>query len=191
MPRERRVLLMMAQGLNNKAMAREPESACVRWRPTGWAPAPAPARRDGTGRDGTGCGRTDLVIVRQTIEGQVMTPTPDRRRFHRIEFDADTLLSQGDQHWPVELHDLSLKGLLVRKPDGWNGDPKLPFQARLSLGADAEVSMEVQLAHTHGDMLGFVCRHIDLDSISHLRRLVELNLSDSEILERELGALGE
>jgi hypothetical protein len=34
-----------------------------------------------------------------------------------------------------------------------------------------------------------VCKEIDLDSISHLRRLIELNLGDQEELERELGAL--
>jgi len=33
-------------------------------------------------------------------------------------------------------------------------------------------------------------QHIDLDSISHLRRLVELNLGDEALLERELAALG-
>ena len=32
-------------------------------------------------------------------------------------------------------------------------------------------------------------KHIDLDSISHLRRFVELNLGDEQELERELGAL--
>ena len=42
-----------------------------------------------------------------------------------------------------------------------------------------------------GELIGFVCRHIDVDSISHLRRLVELNLGDEALLERELAALGE
>jgi hypothetical protein len=47
------------------------------------------------------------------------------------------------------------------------------------------------LTRTRDDLLGFVCRHIDLESISHLRRLVELNLGDESLLERELAALGE
>ena len=51
--------------------------------------------------------------------------------------------------------------------------------------------MEVVLTRTLQDHLGFVCRHIDLDSISHLRRLVELNLGDESLLERELAALGQ
>ena len=54
----------------------------------------------------------------------------ERRRFQRIEFDAATELVQGDRRWPVELHDLSLKGLLVRRPEGWDADAEQPFEAR-------------------------------------------------------------
>ncbi|CEG53376.1 PilZ domain-containing protein [Stutzerimonas kunmingensis] len=120
-----------------------------------------------------------------------MTDSPsDRRRFQRIEFDAATELVQGDRRWPVELHDLSLKGLLVRRPEGWDADAEQPFEARVRLADDAEVRMEVAMTHEEGDLIGFVCQHIDLDSIAHLRRLVELNLGDEALLERELAALG-
>lgn len=120
-----------------------------------------------------------------------MTDSPsDRRRFQRIEFDAATELVQGDRRWPVELHDLSLKGLLVRRPEGWDADAEQPFEARVRLADDAEVRMEVAMTHEEGDLIGFVCQHIDLDSVAHLRRLVELNLGDEALLERELAALG-
>jgi len=115
----------------------------------------------------------------------------DRRRFHRFAFDAPTEVTQGARRWVVELRDVSLKGLLVKRPPDWNGDPNQPFEATLDLGGGAHVTMEVVLTRTQDDLLGFVCRHIDLDSISHLRRLVELNLGDEELLERELAALGE
>lgn len=49
--------------------------------------------------------------------------------------------------------------------------------------------MQVELTHEAKGQLGFVCTNIDLDSIKHLRRLIELNLGDQEELERELGAL--
>ena len=115
----------------------------------------------------------------------------ERRRFQRIAFDAPTEIIQGERRWTVELHDVSLKGLLVKFPPQWDGDPNQPFNASIQLAEDAHVQMEVVLTHTHGELLGFVCRHIDLDSISHLRRLVELNLGDETLLERELAALGE
>ncbi|HAB64586.1 MAG TPA: PilZ domain-containing protein [Pseudomonas sp.] len=117
--------------------------------------------------------------------------TSDRRRFQRFEFDAETELVQGQRCWPVKLHDLSLRGLLVHRPAGWDADPSQPFEARIRLSDDAEVRMEVEMTHGDGELVGLVCRHIDVDSISHLRRLVELNLGDEALLERELAALGE
>ena len=115
----------------------------------------------------------------------------ERRRFQRIAFDAATELAQGERRWSVALHDVSLKGLLVKRPRDWNGDPDQPFTASIALDANTQLQMEVVLTRTRNDLLGFVCRHIDLDSISHLRRLVELNLGDESLLERELAALGE
>ncbi|WP_417788094.1 PilZ domain-containing protein [Stutzerimonas xanthomarina] len=115
----------------------------------------------------------------------------DRRRFQRFEFDAETELRQGQRRWPVQLHDLSLRGLLVHRPADWDADPAQPFEARIRLADDAEVRMEVEMTHGEGELVGMVCRHIDVDSISHLRRLVELNLGDEALLERELAALGE
>jgi hypothetical protein len=50
--------------------------------------------------------------------------------------------------------------------------------------------MDVSVAHVEDQHIGFRCEHIDLDSITHLRRLVELNVGDTDILYRELSALG-
>ena len=113
------------------------------------------------------------------------------RRFQRVAFDAPTVIAQGERQWSAALHDISLKGLLIGTPRDWNGDPDQPFEALIELGNEARVKMEVVLTRTQPQSLGFVCRHIDLESISHLRRLIELNLGDEQLLERELAALGE
>jgi PilZ domain len=126
-------------------------------------------------------------MTQDTTEAQ--GSTQDRRRFKRIDFDARTTLSQGDSRWEVTLLDLSLKGLLVAKPDDWNGQANEPFKVNVQLGPDAPVNMDAELKHDNDGQLGFQCTHIDLDSISHLRRLVELNLGDEGELERELSAL--
>lgn len=115
----------------------------------------------------------------------------ERRRFQRIQFDADTRLLQGDRSWEVELCDVSLRGLLVECPAGWDADPAQAFVAEIDLSEVLKIRMEVTLARTEDGLLGFVCRHIDLDSISHLRRLIELNLGDEQLMERELTMLGE
>ncbi|WHS59560.1 PilZ domain-containing protein [Pseudomonas sp. G2-4] len=113
----------------------------------------------------------------------------ERRRFVRIKFDAKTELSQPPFTWPVKLLDLSLKGLLIEKPQPWLGNVEESFMAYIHLGNEVKVEMEVRLTHDDHGHLGFVCEHIDLDSIAHLRRLVELNLADDDELERELAAL--
>ena len=38
-------------------------------------------------------------------------------------------------------------------------------------------------------LAGLHCLAIDIDSVTHLRRLVELNLGDPALLEREVSAL--
>ncbi|KJZ38640.1 PilZ domain-containing protein [Pseudomonas sp. B21-040] len=113
----------------------------------------------------------------------------DRRRFKRIAFDAKTELSQGEYIWPVKLIDLSLKGLLIEKPEPWLGNREWHFLVDIHLTDDVAIKMDVQLTHDDHGQLGFVCKHISLESIERLRRLIELNVGDSQELERELGAL--
>ncbi|MFJ2359019.1 PilZ domain-containing protein [Pseudomonas fluorescens] len=113
----------------------------------------------------------------------------NRRRFKRIAFDARTELSQGHFIWPVKLIDLSLKGLLIEKPQPWLGDKEQDFFVDIHLSDDVNIQMDVHLAHEDHGQLGFECRHISLESIQRLRRLIELNLADETELERELGAL--
>ncbi|MBO0494626.1 PilZ domain-containing protein [Pseudomonas sp. Marseille-Q1929] len=113
----------------------------------------------------------------------------DRRRFRRIAFDAKTELRQNGREWPVQLVDLSLKGLLVQRPEDWKGNKALPFDVDIRLDPTTPIKMQVRLSHEDNGQLGFVCQHIDLDSISHLRKLIELNLGDEEELHRELAAL--
>jgi hypothetical protein len=113
----------------------------------------------------------------------------ERRRFKRIAFDARTELSQGESTWPVTLIDLSLKGLLIERPDPWLGNAHQDFLVDIHLSEDVDIIMDVQLAHDDHGQLGFVCLHISLESIERLRRLIELNLADEAELERELGAL--
>ena len=115
----------------------------------------------------------------------------ERRRFQRIAFDAPTVIAQGARQWSAAQHEITLKSQLITTPRDWNGDPNQPFEALIELGDEAKVKMEVVLTRAQPQSLGFVCRHIDLDSISHLRRLVELNLGDEQLLERELAALGD
>ncbi|MEJ5865100.1 PilZ domain-containing protein [Pseudomonas farsensis] len=118
------------------------------------------------------------------------TSSNERRRFQRIDFDAPTELCQGERCWPVNLLDISLKGLLIERPANWNADLSQDFEAVIHLNEKrSEVRMQVELRHEEPERLGFLCLYIDIDSMTHLHRLVELNLADSTEMMRELRQL--
>lgn len=117
-------------------------------------------------------------------------PAANRRKFTRVHFHADARLYLTDGEHPVELVDLSLKGALVRPAETLYAAMGSQGALRLRLdGAGATIRMDVTLVHREGPYLGLACREIDLDSITHLRRLVELNIGDESVLDRELHAL--
>lgn len=115
----------------------------------------------------------------------------DKRRFSRIPFECESVLVVDQQRFPTQLADISLNGALVDKPD--DGTVKIGASAELEirlLGSDIMLRMRVEIAHEKDDRLGIRFVSIDLESIGHLRRLMELNVGDSELIERELTALG-
>ena len=113
----------------------------------------------------------------------------EHRRFSRISFPGPVQLSADGQTFNTVLLDISLKGALVRCPQHWPQDAG-PVTLRLQLAdAEAEIVMNAAVVHQHNQQLGLHCEAIDLDSISHLKRLVQLNLADEGLLERELSEL--
>ena len=116
----------------------------------------------------------------------------DRRKFSRIPFPATAHLKayRGDLHLNCDVIDISLKGILIKMPTDWQGDMHEKYKVDLLLeNAELVINMYATVAHIDEESIGFLCEHIDLDSISHLKRLIELNLGDEELLHRELSAL--
>lgn len=118
-----------------------------------------------------------------------MTPAQDRRHFWRAHFSSPVQLALHHVVVEAELHDISLKGALVVVPPDWPGKLGDRCQLRLMLGPEVTISMNVTVAHLDGRRVGLYCDSLDLDSVTHLRRLVELNAGDPDLLERELSAL--
>ncbi|MBS0345756.1 MAG: PilZ domain-containing protein [Proteobacteria bacterium] len=122
-----------------------------------------------------------------------------RRKFSRVHFQEGAMLQLAGHGLACEVLDLSLKGALLTCPAV--GDVALAakrgeaceLRLALSGAGDALVLMSGSIAHVEvsaGQLhVGMQCREIDLDSITHLRRLVELNLGDATVLDREMAAL--
>lgn len=117
------------------------------------------------------------------------TPASERRKFSRVLFDAHVELAQGNFHWRATLLDISLKGLLLQQPLPIQVSINEPVLVKILLSDNTSIAMSVTVAHQHHQQTGLVCSSIDIDSVSHLRRLIELNLGDATAAERELSEL--
>lgn len=87
--------------------------------------------------------------------------------------------------------DMSLKGCLLNFEFPWAEDLEKIYTLSVQFPDQVPITMELSAAHVVGNHAGFKCEHIDTDCIAELRRLVELNLGSTALLERDLLALVE
>ncbi|MEW6990000.1 PilZ domain-containing protein [Colwelliaceae bacterium 6441] len=114
----------------------------------------------------------------------------NRRQFTRILFSIDAQLEVEDKTYSVNIHDISLNGALVTSPeDAEHLKNKLGTLTFQLAGSDTQMTMHVAIVHIEEDEMGLQCNAIDIDSVTHLRRLVELNLGDESQLNKELSQL--
>lgn len=114
----------------------------------------------------------------------------NRRQFTRILFSIDAQLEVEEQSYSVNIHDISLNGALVSAPENANNILNKLGVLKFELAGSTEiVEMHIAVVHVESDELGLRCNAIDIDSVSHLRRLVELNLGDDSQLNKELSQL--
>lgn len=113
----------------------------------------------------------------------------ERRRFSRIDFDARVEIAQGDKNWRAQLLDISLKGLLLSKMAPYQVPSTLPVLVKIILSDQTSIAMSAQVVHQSLEQIHLACITIDIDSISHLRRLIELNIGNTDAAERELSEL--
>lgn len=124
-----------------------------------------------------------------------MSSNQTKRHFHRISFDAKTRIISVDssKQWPSHLIDISLNGVLVSRPENWSANNGDEFKLEFQLGSKTDdqycLNMNVNVAHMENDHVGFHINQMDLDTATHLHRLVELNLGDTSMLKREFAEL--
>lgn len=111
----------------------------------------------------------------------------EHRRFRRIPFEAEVEVATGERSWSCSLIDLALKGALLESRQ------KLPLPlgttASLSLplpGSPISLGFQAELVHREGNRLGFKFLQEDLETLTHLRTLLELNTGDPEGIRSEL-----
>lgn len=118
-----------------------------------------------------------------------MSDNSNRRHFSRLPFIGQAKLLTHDGEHRTMVEDISLKGAMVHFA-AFNplriGDS---CQLHLALSAAESLVMWTKVVHVNELQAGLHCEAIDLDSMTHLRRMVELNSGDPALLERELGQM--
>lgn len=114
----------------------------------------------------------------------------ERRQFIRVVFATHAALSIPGGSLEVQVLDLSLKGALVVLPEGIVLAPGTRCRLAVPLVGNAgTIEMRVETAYQEARQLGLHCLDTDLDSVTHLRRVIELQLGDPALLERDLRQL--
>ncbi len=115
------------------------------------------------------------------------------RRFERTDFNVKGFVTVDGDECPVDVLNISMKGVLVRS-ESTSAAAKVgeKYPVRISLPhSEISIDTDATLMHHEDDSCGFRFDSIEADGMIHLRRLLELNLSSEEEIERELSFLSE
>ena len=114
-----------------------------------------------------------------------------RRKFTRVECNMNVLV-QIDNVMFLEANilNISLKGAffkfadycVFKKGDKWDLKFKLP-------NFDFNLQFEIEVTHSHNHLVGVKFVHMDIETMQHLRSLIEGRISNPEEIERELELL--
>ena len=110
----------------------------------------------------------------------------ENRYYKRVNFHVNAAARIDNILYTGELYDISLKGCLIKmnkKPGDYSGKTcivmlKLP-------NSNITLEFESKIVHQQNEFLGFKFEGADVDSITHLRRLLVLNTGDEEGTDRE------
>ena len=118
----------------------------------------------------------------------------ERRKFSRVNFQGicSLVFDKKTEHHDFEapLIDISLKGALISINPLIIDLEEEPVQLHLGLeGSDIELLLNGFVCHQQEKLLGVQFTKLSIDTISHLKRLIELNLGDNESMKREFAEL--
>lgn len=113
----------------------------------------------------------------------------DQRSVHRVPFIASALLRVAGRNLPVRLLDISLMGALVTTDAPLRlvlGDA---CEMSLTLGPEVALDLTGKVARTDEAKVAVRWGPMDVDNASHLRRLLQLNLGDHDLIEQDIEAM--
>lgn len=116
----------------------------------------------------------------------------NKRRFKRIFHDANGYLATTEgTKLSCNLLDISFNGCLISCAENTaNFRVKDKFTINITLGEALQIEALAHIVYfAEDDLLGMQFDEIDIHSATFLKRLVELNIGDTSMLERDLLSL--
>ncbi len=141
-------------------------------------------------------GYSAKTIIQPPHTERSVSSSTERRRFHRFPFEAQALLRIGNQsRLPCVLLDISLNGALLEVPnlasvdlDHNTGELGLVVRGEVN-GCEVTMSMDVSVVRIRSERIACRFTEVDANSFSSLKGLIEDNLGDVNLLDRELTQL--
>ncbi|EGQ8241310.1 PilZ domain-containing protein [Vibrio parahaemolyticus] len=116
----------------------------------------------------------------------------EKRRFSRIIYQAPAQLEQRDLRLNATIQDLSLHGLLLQAEGLDTLNPALLVDVGFSFHqSKQEITLTAQIVDVTQDQIRLKITNIGIESISQLKRFIELNVGNNELLNRELDHLSD
>ncbi|HHF2891184.1 TPA: PilZ domain-containing protein [Vibrio diabolicus] len=116
----------------------------------------------------------------------------ERRRFSRILHQAPAKVEQRDLAIEARIQALSLHGLLMKVEETKALDPALPTHVTFSFDQSEQViTLKAQIVDVSKCEIRLKIIKIDIESISQLKRFIELNVGNNDLLNRELEHLSD
>ncbi|WP_430460201.1 PilZ domain-containing protein [Thalassolituus sp. LLYu03] len=113
----------------------------------------------------------------------------DQRQFRRVHFLQRVQVATHGEVLETHCLDISLRGVLLVRPEDVNWKLEQQLVVTLQLSESEAITMHCSLVHIDDDVVGCACDSMDLDSMTALRRLLELNMADPSAVNRELAEL--
>ncbi|MEE4202081.1 MAG: PilZ domain-containing protein [Halieaceae bacterium] len=117
---------------------------------------------------------------------------PNKRRAQRVHFFSGGELRQAQNSAAVTVVDISLGGVLVGLSEGsdeWQLDADATVSVRLN-DTGLEMVFDGVIRRAEPSLLGIEFTEMDIDTATHLRRLLELNTGKPAYADRHWDQLG-
>ena len=110
------------------------------------------------------------------------------RKFTRVLYLADGIISHNNKEYKVCILDLSMRGVLIVRDEDMEIDKEGIYTVEVIIKDDntENVTFEARIAHLTDDAIGLNLTEIELNSFDTLKKIVTLNSQDPERIIDEM-----